>query len=476
MTERIPKAALIAALVVGIAILASLAYLSPGDFTSTSYLGGLLLIEILLASIWHYKQAFFALTSIIFLLAGVDLPIGLFWNSVRWLFLGVGALAGFGFILKERRYHLGAFHFVALVAVLAALISAAESRYAFVSSLKVLSIFLLFLFAATGARVTVTGREGRFFTGLLVGIEVLVLVLGASTFMGIEVLGNPNSRGAVAGVVCAPILLWATMLPQGRASYQRRLLLYGLAMYVTFVSQARASILAAFVACTLLCLALHQYRLLAQGLVIIAIMAATGAIVSPEAFSRTVFSMTSTVVFKERGAEKGVLASRKGPWQGAIDSIRQHPWFGTGFGTDDNGKDVTTDTGQYSTVSAVAAEHGSSYLAITSWVGIVGVVPFTVLVILLLYRIAKTVLWMWRTGNPSHPAVPLAMFVLAGLMHAFFEDWLFAPGYYLCFFYWSMAFVFVDQVRTLARPLQESVMLRPAPAMTQNLSTPAPVR
>ena len=36
------------------------------------------------------------------------------------------------------------------------------------------------------------------------------------------------------------------------------------------------------------------------------------------------------------------------------------------------------------------------------------------------------------------------MVMVAGLLHAGFEDWLFAPGYYLCVFFWSMAFVFVD--------------------------------
>jgi hypothetical protein len=32
----------------------------------------------------------------------------------------------------------------------------------------------------------------------------------------------------------------------------------------------------------------------------------------------------------------------------------------------------------------------------------------------------------------------------AGLVHAGFEDWLFAVGYYLCVFFWTLAFMFVD--------------------------------
>jgi hypothetical protein len=35
--------------------------------------------------------------------------------------------------------------------------------------------------------------------------------------------------------------------------------------------------------------------------------------------------------------------------------------------------------------------------------------------------------------------------MVAGLVHAGLEDWMFAPGYYLCAFYWTMAFIFVDR-------------------------------
>ena len=51
---------------------------------------------------------------------------------------------------------------------------------------------------------------------------------------------------------------------------------------------------------------------------------------------------------------------------------------------------------------------------------------------------------MRRTSNPYHCAVPLATMLLAGMVHAFFEDWLLAVGYYLCVFFWVMAFLMVD--------------------------------
>jgi hypothetical protein len=72
------------------------------------------------------------------------------------------------------------------------------------------------------------------------------------------------------------------------------------------------------------------------------------------------------------------------------------------------------------------------------------------LLLVLVEKIVQTLVWMVTTGNPAHPTVPLAMVMVAGLVHAGFEDWLFAPGYYLCVFFWSMAFILVDQAPSLA--------------------------
>jgi hypothetical protein len=30
------------------------------------------------------------------------------------------------------------------------------------------------------------------------------------------------------------------------------------------------------------------------------------------------------------------------------------------------------------------------------------------------------------------------------MVHAFFEDWLFAVGYYICVFFWALAFILLD--------------------------------
>jgi len=475
VSKPLPNSILVAAVVLGPLVLALFAYSRPGYFNQT-YLGGLLLFECLAASVWLYRRIFFALVIVAFLFAGVELPVGSLWTAARWAILGVGALVGSAIMLRDRKYRIGWFHVLAMFTVLAALVSAAVSRYSSLSFLKVLSLLTLFIYAGTGARVAVTGRENRFFAGLLIGCEFFVGAVGAAYFAGIEVMGNPNSLGAVMGVAGAPILLWGIFVSEETFPRRRRIALFAVALYLTFVSHARASMAAAFICCVLLCVALRKYRMLMNGVIVIAIIVAGAAIFQPEEFSNTVTALTDTVIFKGKDPSEGLLGSRLSPWQAAVDSIHNHFWFGTGFGTSDNGQDATEDVGKFSTLVAASSEHGSSYLAIITWVGMVGVLPFVLLMVTLSRKVVETVVWMRRTGNAYHPAVPLAMVVLAGMLHAALEDWLFAPGYYLCVFYWSVAFIFVDYVPALATADSRSVLFRRARAIQPGLGDVAPSR
>lgn len=476
MTERIPKIIFMAAAISAPLLLAYFAYSRPGYFTSQTYLGGLLFLELLAAALWMYRRVYYSLVMTAFLLAGMYLPFRTAWTTARWVVLGVGASVGLIMVLKERRYPLSLFHLAAFFAVLAAAASAAVSHFTSLSSLKVLSLLLLFLYGATGARVAVAGRENRFFAGLLLGCEIFVGIVAAFYLGGYEVMGNPNSLGAVMGVVGAPMLLWGILVAQEPFAHRRRVVLYILSMYMTYASQSRASMVAAFISCGLLCVALRRYRLLTQGLVLIAILVAASAILRPEGFSRTVSSLTSTILYKGKDRKGGLLGSRQSPWQDAVDTIHNHFWFGTGFGTSDTGSDSEENLATFSSEGArgAAAEHGSSYLEITTWVGMVGLLPFSLLLLILLRKVVQTVRWMLRTANPAHPAVPLAMVMLAGMLHAGLEDWLFAPGYYLCVFYWTMAFVLVDYTPSPALADSGSPVFWRDRSLPQGLSEMAP--
>ena len=71
---------------------------------------------------------------------------------------------------------------------------------------------------------------------------------------------------------------------------------------------------------------------------------------------------------------------------------------------------------------------------------------------------------MKRTGDPRHYSIPLAMVVLSGLVHASFEDWLFAVGYYLCVYFWFFAFVLADLVPAAVAAPVAGVVSRASPS------------
>lgn len=290
-----------------------------------------------------------------------------------------------------------------------------------------------------------TGRENKFFSGLLLGCEIYVAAVAGFYAIGIEAMGNPNSLGAVMGVVGAPMLLWGVMLDEGPMLRRRRLVLYGICMYLALHSHARAGMVAALISPAVLCITMRKYRMVLHGASIILVVIAASALIRPHDFNDAVSAFESSVIYK--GATQGdLLASRASPWRAAVDSIKTHLLFGTGLGTTENSKDPRRQNVTFASNAIVTTENGSSYLSILSGVGVLGTIPFALLLLMLVGKIIRTISWLSKTGNPCHPAVPLAFVMLAGLIHAGFEDWLIAPGYYLCVWFWSLSFVFVDVV------------------------------
>jgi len=338
-------------------------------------------------------------------------------------------------------------HLAAFFCVAAALASALISAVPTIALLKVVSLFLLFLYGSTGARLAIVGREARFMRGLLLASEVLVFLCVIGNFAGFSILGNPNSMGAVMGVAITPLLLWGFMVAQTRAEKHRRGAVLLLSGFLLYSSLSRAGLLAAAVAVVTLCVCLKRQRLLIQGAFFCVLFLAVAAVVRPDQFSDFVTATTSNILYKGK-REEGLLGSRRTPWEKSVALIKEHPWLGSGFGTSDvgqapAGKSLDLVRGLYTGEGALR-EHGSSYLAITEYVGLVGVIPFAFLLFLVVRMIVQMFLWTRRTGNSYHPGIPMAMVLAAGLLHAFFEDWLFAVGYHLCVFFWTLAFLLRD--------------------------------
>lgn len=457
-----------------VGLLVLVAQWRPAYFTNVTILGGLLLLQIVIVTVWHYERWFFAVMMLSFIWAGTDLPLAGVGTSSRWVFLGVGALVGIvKWAERERKQHFGAIHVIALLCALSAVVSSSVSRLSELSLLKSGSFCLLFLYEACGARVAVVGREDAFFSGLVRACELIVYAT-AFFYWGIhlEAWGNPNALGAVMGVVVVPVLLWAVLSAEERHVRSRLAFALLLAAGLLYSSVSRAGILSCVIAVTVMCISLRRQHLLIKGALVLAFLAAVIAVVQPQKFDALVNTFTEDIIYKGK-RDQGILGSRESPWQETIDVIRENPWFGSGFGTDvAAGGPVVPRGGVFSTMAGQAREHGNSYLAILDYVGLLGVTPFLLLLLLVFRQIWRSCSTMWRTREVRSYTVPLALICLAGLIHAFFEDWLFAVGFHLNIFFWTAVFILAElQGKRVAEP----AALRPAWRRVAVSDSPLPV-
>lgn len=442
------RAKLTTAVVVGVVCLAYIGYSWPRYFTS-SYLVSALLLECLVAAVVLYRVVFFPVVVVTFLLSGLNLPVGSGWAEARWIVLGAGAFIG---LLGLFKYHhfFGLFHGMGALAVLAAMASASDSQAPRIALLKALSLLLLFTYCSTGVRMAAIAREGAFFENLVIGCEILVVGVAALHAVGIEAMGNPNSLGAVMGVVAAPILLWGSFVSTTGFARWRRSVLLIVSLYLLLFSHARAGMAAVLVCSGWLCLSLRKYKQYLLGLCALTAVLAAQGLLRPE----VILSRTNSILYKNDPTQLGgVFASRRSPWTAAINNLSEHLWTGTGFGTTAIGDSVKgeADSLSFRSSSTITTENGSSYLTIVTGVGVLGILPFLCLILMLAREVVRTTSWMRLHNSLLHPAVPLAMVVSAGLVHAAFEDWLFAPGYYLCVFFWSLAFLLSELAPASAR-------------------------
>jgi O-antigen ligase len=436
-----------AGIVLGLSLLLYLISRHVQYFGDVSFLGGILLLEVIIASLWKYDQRFFVLLMIAFVWAGTSVPMQGAWRGGgRWLVLAAGAVVGFIIWTKTPRRPFGAMHLIAFFCICAAFVSATVSLYIQMASLKALSLFLLFLYCGTGARLAVLGREDRFFRGLLWGSEIAVYITAICYFgLGQSIWGNPNSLGAAMGVGVFPILLWGWLTSDGPVVRLRRLAALLLCAYLVYFSMARAGMISVVLVTLICCVCLHQYKFLVKSVALVLFLAAVAGMLAPETLNKQFGGLKDAVLYKGH-KEEGIMGSRRAPWEKSIATIKEHPLFGTGYGTSPTGEDPGLDFGKFSSSVETAREHGSSYITIAEWVGLFGVLPFIALLAVTMSNVWKVCAWMRRTADPRHYSIPLAMVVLAGLVHVTFEDWLFAAGSYLCVYFWFFAFLLADFV------------------------------
>ncbi len=435
-----------AGVVTGTVLIVYFIYFHLQSFGDVSFLGAILFFEVIIASLWNYDRRFFLLVMITFAWAGMNVPLQSAGTIGRWVVLAVGAFVGFAIWMRAPRRRFQSMHLIAFFCICAAFVSATVSSFIQMASLKALSLALLFLYCATGARLAVLGREDRFSHGLVWGTEITAYITAACYLgLGDSIWGNPNSLGAAISIGVFPILLWGWLTSDGPVVRVRRLAALLLSAYLVRSSMSRAAMITLVLVSVIFFVCLRQYKLLVKMVALVLFVIAIGGMLAPEGLVGQLDDLKDAFLYKGHKAE-GVMGSRRGPWDESIASIKEHPLFGTGYGTSPTGVDPGMSFGRISSSAETEREHGSSYITIAEWVGLLGVLPFIALLALTASNVWRVCAWMRRTNNPNHYAVPLAMVVLSGFIHAGFEDWLFAVGSYLSLFVWVCAFLLVDLV------------------------------
>jgi O-antigen ligase len=463
-------------LVSGFVLLGFILWVRPQYLANPQFLGGVIATQILLFSLARYKEMFFVVLISAFLWAGIDVPLSGSLLQGRWIVLAIGALAGVAIYMRDPNHRFGLIHLLGFSCVLSAVVSASVSAYPQEALLKSLSLFLLFLYGATGARLAVPLFEPqKFFRKLVVACEVITYATAVAYFLlRWSIFGNPNSLGAIMGVVVVPVMLWGFLCAEPIMTKRRLACCLALGIALLMSTYARAGIVGAAVACFLVCIAMRQYRLVIGGMAASLAIAALTAVLIPQPTgmiegSRTQ-SISSLFLYKGKPTED-LMASRRGPWDQTVAVIKQHPWFGSGFGTSVTGQNATYFelTRARFVDSRMIREHGNSYLAIVEWSGLLGVLPFYLLVGTIALQARAALTRLRRSGNIFAPAVPAAAIIIAGLIDAGFEDWLFAVGYYLSVFLWVMAFILADLLRLPgAEPSGINVVVMPESQFAQS--------
>jgi O-antigen ligase len=416
------------------ASVAFLFYLSvrrPYLFGETNLLASLVLVAAaFIAS--QYETHFWTLMIAVFFWAGSAFPLAGGMNLFRWVVLGVGASLSLGYYARSpNRVSFNHQHLLGLFAVIAAFASAIVSVNPLMTILKALSLAALFIYASMGARTLWARNPEPFVRKLVLLAEGLVYLSAVCYSVSFEVWGNPNSLGLIMACICWPVLLWRSILPAPRREYTRRLIPLLACGVLLVVSLSRASITAACLISMFLLLGTRRYRILLLGVTLLAVTLLCIFLVAPERFQNA----SETFMYKK--GEHGNLAdSRQKPWERSLRSFREHPWLGWGFGAADNSAGWRLN---YVTQGQLTRERGSSYLTLLETTGILGTLPFALLLLSLIHEIWRVFLWLRRSGSVNQPAVVAAAIILGGLINAVFEDWMFAVGYYFCVIFWVIA-------------------------------------
>ena len=408
----------------------------------------------------RYETYFWTVMVAVFFWAGSEFPLAGAMNLFRWVVLGLGAVLSLGYYArKANRIPFNHQHLLGLFTVVAAFASALVSVNPLMTTLKALSLAALFVYASIGARILWSRNPEPFVRRLVLMVEGLVYFTAIAYSASFEVWGNPNSLGLIMGCICWPVLLWRFILPGARLEYPRRLIPLLVCGALLVLSVSRASLTAACLVSMFLLVGARRYRTLLIGVSIFSAILLNTFLVTPERFQN------ASEIFLYKAGERGnVMDSRNKPWERSLRTFRDHPWLGLGFGAADNSGDWRFG---YVTIGQQNRERGSSYLTMLETTGILGTLPCALLLLALIREIFRIFFWLRRTGKVNQPSVLAGAIILAGLVNACFEDWMFAVGYYMSVIFWVLALSLRDWMACPVWPDTQQATERFGPAVGQ---------
>jgi hypothetical protein len=369
-----------------------------------------------------------------FFWTGMRLPFSGFAETVRWVILGLAAIAGLIFWVKQNGdFRLGPLHILASLTMLTFLMSCSVSPNPSLTLLKSSSIGLLFLYAASGALIFISRREATFFRGASLTCEAMTYASGICYgLLGFPIYGNPNSLGAVMGVLVWPILFWDLLTTKAKIQWRRKFFALLCCGWLLQYSLARAGFLAALVSSLFILFTLNRKRLMIS----FGLSALIGVFVLAAFMPDRWQTLVQGTVYKNKPGTQ-ILDSRRPRWEETIDEIKSSPWLGNGFGAS---RDLSEEWKGGMASQSFNRERGSSYLTLIAGVGFAGFIPAIGLLLFLIKRIVQASRRIRLSGSFLDPSIPMAGVLLAAMCHVFFEDWLFAVGYYMSVVFWIFAF------------------------------------
>ena len=278
------------------------------------------------------------------------------------------------------------------------------------------------------AKIPVIARD-------LVKISFLFLLVGLISLTQNRFFGafsNPNSVGVFSAIL-APLAFWSYLCERK----QYALILITLIAIGLFFSQSRGGIISTAVSVAYF---LMLYRRKHAHALIILFFFLGASLLYAELFGSSFFQQ----YFRWENLATG--GGRLEAWKEVIRLIALRPWWGYGFGTEDQ---------LFIKFDIVFLEHAgayahNSYIGLISQLGFIGAFIFFVPLILFFlnnaYQVSRIVSdqerWLGLALNAS---------ILGGLANAFFESWLYSAGNSFTFPFWVIVIMAYQMAHAVTR-------------------------